>query len=129
MSPGRTRAEGAPRRSRVPGRKARRRAGADTLAQRLNWRGMAEAENIALYRRFVEEGVGVGRLEVLEELLAPDLSIPTLGPSFEPTEAGLRQFNEATRAGIPDLRAAIEKIFASGDWVAAKVTWSGTQTG
>lgn len=68
-------------------------------------------------------------MEVLEELLAPDLSIPTLGPSFEPTVAGLRQFNEAARAGIPDLRAAIEEIFASGDWVAAKVTWSGTQTG
>jgi predicted ester cyclase len=31
--------------------------------------------------------------------------------------------------GFPDLRATIDEIFAAGDWVAAHLTWIGTNTG
>lgn len=90
---------------------------------------MGEAEHVALYRRLIEEGVGVGKFEVLDELLAPGIDVPTVAPDFEPTSAGLRQMNEAFRAGFPDLRATIDEVFAFGDWVAARLTWSGTNTG
>lgn len=36
---------------------------------------------------------------------------------------------QRTWAGIPDARAEVEEIFASGDWVGARLRWSGTHTG
>jgi predicted ester cyclase len=90
---------------------------------------MAEAENIALYRRLIEAGVGVGNLDVLDEVLAPDIHLPTIAPIVEPTVSGLKQLNLGFREGIPDARAEIEEIFATGDWVAARLHWTGTHTG
>ena len=87
---------------------------------------MAEHDNIALYRRFIEE---VGRPETVDELLAPGIELPTLEPNAEPTAAGLKQLRESFLTGVPDLRATIDEIFAAGDWVAARLTWSGTNTG
>lgn len=89
---------------------------------------MTEADNIAVYRRLIEEGVGVGKLELVDELLAPGTTIPTLSSDFEPTAQGLKTMNSVFRAGFPDLRADIEEVFAVGDWVAARLTWSGTNT-
>jgi predicted ester cyclase len=90
---------------------------------------MTEAENVALYRRLIEEGVGIGRLEVLDEILAPSIELPTVAPMAEPTVAGLKQLNQALRAGMPDATAVVEEIFASGDWVGARLRWTGTHTG
>ena len=90
---------------------------------------MAEAENIALYRRLIDEGVGIGRLETLDDVLAPDIELPTVAPAAEPTIAGMKQLNAAFRAGFPDLKATIDEVFANGDWVSARLTWTGTNTG
>ena len=90
---------------------------------------MSESDNIALYRRLIEEGVGVGRLDLLDELLAANIELPTVSPMAEPTVAGLKQLNEGLRAGMPDARAEVEEIFASGDWVGARLRWTGTHTG
>ena len=90
---------------------------------------MAEAENIALYRRLIEEGVGVGNLEVLDEVLSPDIELPTVAPMADPTVQGLKQLNESLRKGIPDAKAEIVELVASGDWVAARLRWTGTHTG
>jgi predicted ester cyclase len=86
---------------------------------------MSETENVELYRRFIEDGVGAGRLDVIDELLAPGMDIPTVEP---PTAEGLRAMNVAFRAGMPDLKATVDEVFANGDWVAARLTWSGTNT-
>jgi len=88
-----------------------------------------QAKNIALYRRFIDDGVGVGRLDTIDEVLAPDIQLPTIGDLADPTPAGLKQLNEGLRAAFPDLRATIDQVFASGDWVAARITWTGTNTG
>ena len=90
---------------------------------------MAEAENIALYRRLIEEGVGIGNLDLLDELLHPDITLPTVDSFGAPTIEGLKQINAAFRAGAPDLRATIDEIYATGDWVAARLTWTGTHSG
>ena len=90
---------------------------------------MSETENLALYRRLIEEGVGIGRLDALDEILSPRIELPTVTPMAEPTIAGLKQLNEGLRAGMPDARAEIEEIFASGDWVGARLRWTGTHTG
>jgi predicted ester cyclase len=90
---------------------------------------VSDSENVAVYRRFIEEGVGVGRLDVIDELLATGIEVPTVAPAFEPTAEGLRQMNLAFRAGFPDLKAEIDEVFENGAWVAARLTWSGTNTG
>lgn len=90
---------------------------------------MAEAENIALYRRLVEEGVSAGHLDVLDEVLAADIALPSIASFADPTVAGLKQLNEGLRAGFSDARAEIEEVVASGEWVAAVLRWTGTHTG
>lgn len=90
---------------------------------------MSEVDNIARYRRLIEEGVGVGNLDLLDELLDPDISLPTIDAFAEPTIEGLKSVNAAFRTGAPDVRATIDEIYAAGDWVAARLTWSGTHTG
>jgi len=87
-----------------------------------------QAQNIALYRRFAD-GIVSGRLEVIAEVLAADIQLPTIADLAEPTPAGLTQVNEQVRASFPDMHGTIEQIFAFGDWVAARVTWTGTHTG
>jgi predicted ester cyclase len=90
---------------------------------------VSEADNIALYRRLIEDGVGVGNLDLLDELLDPDITLPTIEAFAAPTIEGLKSVNAAFRAGAPDLRATIDEIYATGDWVAARLTWTGTHTG
>lgn len=87
-----------------------------------------QAQNIALYRRFAD-GVGTGRLDAIDEVLAADIQLPTIADLADPTPAGLKQVNQAFRASFPDLHGSIEQIFAFGDWVAARLTWTGTNAG
>lgn len=90
---------------------------------------MSEADNVALYRRLIDDGVGIGRLDTLDEILAPGIELPTVAPAGEPTIAGLKAVNTAFRAAFPDLRATIDEVVANGDWVSARLTWTGTNTG
>lgn len=87
------------------------------------------AANIALYRRFVDDGVGIGRLDTIDEVLAPGIELPTLAGLADTSADGLKQMNQGFRAAFPDLHARIDQVFAVGDWVAARVTWTGTNTG
>lgn len=87
---------------------------------------MSSADNITLYRRFIEE---FDRAEVVDELLAPGIELPTLEGTVEPTAKGLKQLRQAFLAAFPDLQATIDEIIATGDWVAGHITWSGTNTG
>ncbi len=88
-----------------------------------------QARNIALYRRFIDDGVGIGRLDTIDEVLAPDIELPTIAALAEPTPAGLKQVNQGFRSAFPDLHGEITQVYAFGDWIAAHVTWTGTNTG
>jgi predicted ester cyclase len=87
-----------------------------------------QARNIALYRRFADD-VGSGRIDAIDEVLAADIQLPTIADLTDPTRAGLKHANQGLRVSFPDLRGTIEQIFAFGDWVAARITWTGTNTG
>jgi len=87
-----------------------------------------QTRNIALYRRFAN-GVGTGRLDVIDEVLTPDIELPTIAGLADPTRAGLKQGNQGFRVSFPDLHGTIDQVFAFGDWVAARLTWTGTNTG
>ncbi len=92
-------------------------------------RGAAEA-NKRVSRRVVEELFNEGRLEVADELAAPqyvghDAALPE--PSHGPD--GLRHAAAGYRAGFPDLRLTIEAQLAEGDLVSTRWRAVGTHTG
>jgi predicted ester cyclase len=87
-----------------------------------------QTQNIALYRRFAD-GLDSAHLDIIDEVLAADIQLPTIADLADPTRAGLKQANVGLRVSFPDLHGTIEQIFAFGDWVAARITWTGTNTG
>jgi predicted ester cyclase len=74
-------------------------------------------ENKALVRRLVDEFINGGKLDLLEELFAPEL----VGP--------VRQADTSFRAAFPDWREEIVDLVAEGDKVAARFRCSGTFQG
>jgi predicted ester cyclase len=76
-------------------------------------------------RRYFEEVANGHRLELADELFAPDFGSP--GPVVGPDAA--RAALRSMWAAFPDLRFAIDDLVAEGDRVVVKVTYTGTQRG
>jgi predicted ester cyclase len=96
---------------------------ADPLAEAMNPANVfgkassSEAEqNKALDRRFVEEVLNQGKLEVIDELRTIDAD-------------GTRQRIRMLHTAFPDLRATIETQLADGDWVISRCVFRGTHRG
>jgi predicted ester cyclase len=84
------------------------------------------SENIAFYRRFIEEAASPSQVDRFDEFLAPGIDLPTLG---EGGVQALKDVHALLRAAFPDMAATIDEIFANDDWVAARLTWTGTHEG
>ncbi len=86
--------------------------------------------NKANVHRVFDEGFSQGRLEVVDEALAPDA---VDRHPFEPGEDDFRTHLKAAitmfRDAMPDLNARVEDIVAEGNTVAARVRMTGTHTG
>jgi predicted ester cyclase len=80
-------------------------------------------DNKALYRRFVDEVVVAGRLELIDEFFHPDVELP--GPGGLDA---LRQQMQAQTTGL-DITVAYEHQFADGDWVITHMTLTMSMTG
>lgn len=86
--------------------------------------------NKALMRRFVEEVINGGHLEVADELISPDhVNHDPTAPDHEPGREGLKQLIAAYRRAFPDLRFEIQEMVAEGDSVALLWTLTGTHRG
>jgi predicted ester cyclase len=88
---------------------------------------MAEQAN-AVIRRFFDEALNQGRLEVLDELIAADGVFDTPFGRFEGPE-GVRNLVGGFRAAFSDLHAEIDEIIGEGRRFVARVTVSGTNDG
>jgi steroid delta-isomerase-like uncharacterized protein len=91
---------------------------------------MAAEDNATAARRALEEGFNQGRLEVFDEICAPD--VVTHDPAEQEDVRGIEAQKERTagyRTAMPDLNVTIEEIFASGDFVATRWTARGTNDG
>jgi steroid delta-isomerase-like uncharacterized protein len=91
---------------------------------------MSEEDNAAAARRIIDEGFNAGRMEVFDEVCAPD--VVTHDPAEQENLRGTEAHKERTmgyRTAMPDLVVTIEDIFASGDRVASRWTASGTNDG
>lgn len=83
------------------------------------------AANKALIRRFFEEGLSVGNMLVVDELVAPDLRLHGGPPGREGLKALLGMF----RSAFSDYRDTLDELVAEGDRVAARWTFRGTHSG
>ena len=91
---------------------------------------MSAEDNAEAARRIVEEGFSQGRLEVFDEVCAPDVV------SHDPAEAedirGIeahKQRAQGYRTAMPDLHVTVEDLFAVEDKVAMRWTVRGTNDG
>jgi steroid delta-isomerase-like uncharacterized protein len=88
------------------------------------------ADGIAVARRYFEEVWNRGKVDVLDELLAPDYVNHT--PSFgspPPGPNGLKPIVLAMRRAFPDLHFTIEDVVATPNAVAIRTTMTGTHDG
>ena len=80
-------------------------------------------------RRLAEEVWTAGKLDVIDELIAPDLIgySPTDGEIHGPD--GFRELVERYRSAFSNIEFRNDRVIAEGDWVAVSWTARGTHTG
>jgi steroid delta-isomerase-like uncharacterized protein len=86
--------------------------------------------NKDLVRRLYEEGFNDGNLDVVDELVAPD--VVTHNPIILDAPTGpdsVRGGIEMVRKAFPDLVVEVHDLVAEGDRVAASLTMTGTNEG
>jgi C-1 hydroxylase len=85
--------------------------------------------NLMLVRRFYEELWNGRRLDVAGEIVAEAVRFRgTLGTVCDGRDE-FKRYAEDTLAAFPDWHNRIDEIFAVGDRVIARMTWSGTHRG
>ena len=89
---------------------------------------MTTEDNKALVRRFIREIFQEGRVESLDELVAPDFVRHT-GPSADTDRDELRAAMKRVSKGLDDAAFTIEDTIAEDDRVAVRVTASARQVG
>jgi hypothetical protein len=81
--------------------------------------------NKAIVRRY-QEAYNANRLDLLDDLVAADITTPLRLPGFPHGLEGLKQLHRLTLDAWPDLHTEIEDLVAEGDRVAARITLSAT---
>ena len=80
-------------------------------------------------RRFVDEVINRGKMEVIDELAAPDFQDHAAPPGVPAGLEGLKMFMNGFRAAFPDLRYHLEDQIAEGDKLVQRYTVHGTMKG
>jgi steroid delta-isomerase-like uncharacterized protein len=86
-------------------------------------------ENKALYRRWFEEVVTGGDLDLADELLASGYVLHFPGMPTPVDREGHKQLVLAFRSGFPDWEETVDDVIAEGDKVVIRVTGTGTHDG
>ncbi len=90
---------------------------------------MSAEDNKAAVQRMGEEAFNKGNLEVLDELVAPDVVDHDPAPGQASGREGIKEFVSTLRNAFPDLQLAVENMVAEGDYVAFNYTINGTHQG
>lgn len=89
-----------------------------------------EQTNRAIARRYYDEIMNQGKLEVIDELMSPDFlfTIPTHPDPYHGPE-GFKDLVTMLRGAFPDVHLSVEHLLAEGDTVVGHWKGSGTHTG
>lgn len=91
--------------------------------------GAVLARNKRLIRRYYDELWNQWKLDLIDEILAEDITFRgSLGLSVKGRD-GFRAYLGVVRAAFPDFHNTIEEIIAEGDRVVARLTYRGTHEG
>jgi len=91
---------------------------------------MSPEQNKAISRRIPLEVFSQGRLDVVDEIFAPDYTEHIAPPPGVPAgREGIKAIVSALRKGFPDLTYRVDLQIAEGDFVAGYVTVNGTHKG
>jgi len=85
--------------------------------------------NKALLRRFYDEVIGQGKLDLIDELISPDFIEHEEFPDLPPGREGVKQVFKMFLEGFPDLHFHVKDMVAEGDKVVARLTMHGTHKG
>jgi predicted ester cyclase len=89
---------------------------------------MSIEQNKATARRFYDEVIGKGNLEVIDQIISPGF-VDHDGNNPTQDIAGVKQFLAMARSAFPDISAKVEDVIAEGDRVVARVAVAGTHRG
>jgi steroid delta-isomerase-like uncharacterized protein len=89
---------------------------------------MDPVSNKAVMRRWFEEVWNKGRVEAIDEMLAPQGIAHGLGPDLH-GPAEFKPFHAMFRGAFPDMKIQIGQIVAEGDLVSLQWTATGTHSG
>jgi predicted ester cyclase len=70
-----------------------------------------------------------GKLQLIDELYAPDYRDRSAQPGMAPTREGFKQFVTSLRTAFPDLHYTIDDSIESGEKFVTRLTASGTMRG
>src|SRR3954467_9887495 len=87
------------------------------------------ADNAQTVRRFYDEVINGGRLEMIDELLADNFVEHQEFPGIPATRDGVKQFFAMWREAFPDTKANIDVLVDGGDHIAVYGTWSAAHQG
>jgi steroid delta-isomerase-like uncharacterized protein len=85
--------------------------------------------NEAVVRRFYNELWNQWQLDLVDELLSPNVRFRGSRGARLAGRDAFRRYAESTRAGFPDWKNRIDEILAVEDRVVTRMTWTGTHTG
>ena len=88
-----------------------------------------EAANSALMKRFYEEVVNQGNLDLMDELISEDFVEHEEAPGMQAGREGVKEFFTMFRQAFPDLKFTVKDHVAKGDKVWSYITITGTQKG
>ncbi|MFT4040806.1 MAG: ester cyclase family protein [Thermomicrobiales bacterium] len=86
-------------------------------------------ENVALVRRFFEDGVNRGDLDVFDTVVAPDIVYNGATVSDESGLDALKRIYGEALTGFPGIQYALQTSVSSGDTVALRFLVTGVHTG
>jgi steroid delta-isomerase-like uncharacterized protein len=89
---------------------------------------MSAEENKAIARRGYE-AINQNDLDVLDEVVASDITDHDPAPGQAPGLEGVKQWFSSMHTAFPDFRMNVEDMIAEGDKVVARVRLSGTHQG
>ena len=86
-------------------------------------------KNKQLVRRFFEEMINKGNMELAEEIMTADFVDHNASPGAAPGTEGFKQFIAMVGTAFPDISVKVEDMIADGNKVVARLTVSGTHKG